>query len=135
MSYKILTINPGSTSTKIAVYEDDKEIFEKTLRHSSDEIAQYKQISDQFNFRKEVIEGELKSANINLKELDCIVGRGGLLKPIMGGTYSVTKSMLEDLKIGVSGQHASNLGGIRSEERRVGKECLRLCRSRWSPYH
>ncbi|MBC2575078.1 butyrate kinase [Peptostreptococcus canis] len=114
--YKILTINPGSTSTKIAVFDNDVEVFEKTLRHSSDEIGQFKNISDQFNFRKDVIESELKAANIDLKDLNCIVGRGGLLKPIKGGTYSVTEKMLEDLKVGVSGQHASNLGGIIANE-------------------
>lgn len=114
--YKILTINPGSTSTKIAVFDNDQEVFEKTLRHSSDEIGQFKNISDQFNFRKDVIESELTLANIDLKSLDCIVGRGGLLKPIKGGTYSVTDSMLEDLRVGVSGQHASNLGGIIANE-------------------
>src|SRR3712207_3384427 len=110
--YKILTINPGSTSTKIGVYDNDQEIFEKTLRHSADEIGQFETIADQFNFRKDVIESELKAANINLDELDCVVGRGGLLKPITGGTYSVSDEMIEDLKVGVSGQHASNLGGI-----------------------
>ena len=114
--YRILTINPGSTSTKIAVYDNDKEVFEKTLRHSSEEIGQFENISDQFNFRKDVIEGELKAADIKLEELDCVVGRGGLLKPIKGGTYSVTESMLEDLRVGVSGQHASNLGGIIANE-------------------
>ncbi|MEG0249679.1 MAG: butyrate kinase [Peptostreptococcus sp.] len=114
--YKILTINPGSTSTKIAVFDNDQEVFEKTLRHSSDEIGQFKNISDQFNFRKDVIESELTLANIDLNSLDCIVGRGGLLKPIKGGTYSVTESMLEDLRVGVSGQHASNLGGIIANE-------------------
>lgn len=114
--YRILAINPGSTSTKIAVYDNDKEVFETTLRHSSEEIGQYKQISDQFNFRKEVIENEIKGANIELSSLDCVVGRGGLLKPIKGGTYSVTESMLEDLRVGVSGQHASNLGGIIANE-------------------
>ncbi|MDY4561855.1 butyrate kinase [Peptostreptococcus porci] len=115
-SYKILTINPGSTSTKIAVFDNESEVFEKTLRHSSEEIGKYKNISDQFNFRKEVIENELQNANIDLKDLDCVVGRGGLLKPIKGGTYTVTKSMLDDLKVGVSGQHASNLGGIIANE-------------------
>lgn len=114
--YKILTINPGSTSTKIAVFENDIQVFEKTLRHSSDEIGRYKNISDQFNFRKEVIEGELKEADIDLNSLDCIVGRGGLLKPIKGGTYTVTTGMLEDLREGVSGQHASNLGGIIADQ-------------------
>lgn len=114
--FKILTINPGSTSTKIAVYDNDQEVFEKTLRHSSDEIGQFETIADQFNFRKDVIEGELKAADIKLEELDCVVGRGGLLKPIKGGTYSVSDDMIEDLRVGVSGQHASNLGGIIARE-------------------
>lgn len=114
--YRILTINPGSTSTKIAVFDNDKEVFEKTLRHSSDEIGQYKQISDQFSFRKNVIESALKEADIDMNTLDCIVGRGGLLKPIKGGTYSVTEKMLADLRVGVLGQHASNLGGIIANE-------------------
>ncbi len=114
--YKILTINPGSTSTKIAVFDNDEQVFEKTLRHSSEEIGKFKNISDQFEFRKNVIENELKEANIDLGSLDCIVGRGGLLRPIMGGTYEVSEAMLKDLRIGVSGQHACNLGGIIANE-------------------
>ncbi|WP_455543885.1 butyrate kinase [Intestinibacter sp.] len=110
--YKILAINPGSTSTKIAVYENEQEIFEKTLRHSSEEIDKFENIADQFEFRKDIIESVLGEAGIKLDELDAIVGRGGLLKPIKGGTYTVNDTMVEDLKIGVSGQHASNLGGI-----------------------
>ena len=110
--YKILTINPGSTSTKIAVFENEELIYEKTLRHSSEEISKYENISDQFKFRKDVIEEALKEANLEVQDLSAIVGRGGLLKPIVGGTYKVSDLMVEDLKIGVLGQHASNLGGI-----------------------
>lgn len=110
--YKILTINPGSTSTKIAVFENEELIYEKTLRHSSEEISKYENISDQFKFRKDVIEEALKEANLEVQDLSAIVGRGGLLKPIIGGTYKVSDLMVEDLKIGVLGQHASNLGGI-----------------------
>lgn len=110
--YRILTINPGSTSTKIAVFENEELIYEKTLRHSSEEIGKYEKISDQFQFRKGVIEEALKEANLKVQDLSAIVGRGGLLKPIVGGTYKVSDSMVEDLKIGVLGQHASNLGGI-----------------------
>ena len=110
--YKILAINPGSTSTKIAVFENEELIYEKTLRHSSEEINKYENISDQFKFRKDVIEEALKEANLEVQDLSAIVGRGGLLKPIVGGTYKVSDLMVEDLKIGVLGQHASNLGGI-----------------------
>lgn len=116
MAYKLLIINPGSTSTKIGVYEDEKQILEETLRHSSEEIGKYATIFDQFEFRKEVILQVLKEKNFDINTLDAIVGRGGLLKPIEGGTYAVNEAMLEDLKVGVQGQHASNLGGIIANE-------------------
>ena len=120
MAYKLLIINPGSTSTKIGVYSDEKEVLVETLRHSSDEIAKYDSIFEQKNFRKEVIMNILKKNNIDVSSLDAIVGRGGMLRPIPGGTYEVTDKLLEDLKIGVSGQHASNLGGILANE--IAKE-------------
>lgn len=116
MSYKLLIINPGSTSTKIGVYEDEKELFEETLRHSTEEIARYANIYDQRNFRKEVILNILKEKNFDITTLNAVVGRGGMLKPISGGTYAVTDKLVEDLKVGVQGQHASNLGGIISSE-------------------
>lgn len=120
MAYKLLIINPGSTSTKMGVYSDEKEVLVETLRHSSDEIAKYDSIFEQKNFRKEVIMNILKKNNIDVSSLDAIVGRGGMLRPIPGGTYEVTDKLLEDLKIGVSGQHASNLGGILANE--IAKE-------------
>ncbi|WP_032120462.1 butyrate kinase [Clostridium amazonitimonense] len=120
MSYKLLIINPGSTSTKIGVYEDKTEVLTETLRHKSEEIEKYSTIYDQFQFRKDVILKVLKEKNFDIKELDAVVGRGGLLKPIISGTYKVNETMLEDLKIGVQGQHASNLGGIIANQ--IGKE-------------
>ncbi len=116
MAYKLLIINPGSTSTKIGVYEDEREILEETLRHSSDEIAKYATIFDQLGFRKDVILNVLKEKNFDINTLDAVVGRGGMLKPIPGGTYKVTDELAEDLKIGVQGPHASNLGGILARE-------------------
>ncbi|OFI06841.1 butyrate kinase 2 [Clostridium acetireducens DSM 10703] len=116
MSYKLLIINPGSTSTKIGVYEDENQILEETLRHSAEEIGKYATIYEQFEFRKEVILKVLKEKNFDINTLDAVVGRGGLLKPIESGTYAVNDAMLEDLKVGVSGQHASNLGGIIANE-------------------
>lgn len=116
MAYTILIINPGSTSTKIGVYEDEKQLFEETLRHPTEEIAKYASIIDQKDFRKDVILNVLKDKNFDIKTLDVVVGRGGLLKPIPGGTYAVTEDLLEDLKIGKQGQHASNLGGILAKE-------------------
>ena len=111
MSYKILAINPGSTSTKIAIYENEKEIFEKTLRHTNEELSPFENISDQIEFRREVILEAVSESGVELNELSAIVGRGGLLKPIAGGTYEVNEEMLADLKVGVLGEHASNLGG------------------------
>lgn len=116
MAYTILIINPGSTSTKIGVYEDEKQLFEETLRHPTEEIAKYASIIDQKDFRKEVILNVLKEKNFDINTLDVVVGRGGLLKPIPGGTYAVTDALLEDLRIGKQGQHASNLGGILAKE-------------------
>ena len=120
MSYKLLIINPGSTSTKIGVYEDEKELFEVTLRHSNEEIKRYDTIYDQFGFRKDVILKVLEEKNFDIKTLSAVVGRGGMLKPVEGGTYAVSDAMVEDLKIGVQGPHASNLGGIISKS--IGDE-------------
>ncbi len=116
MSIKSLIINPGSTSTKIGVFEDENLLFEETLRHSTEEIGQYASIVDQKDFRKKIITDLLEEKNFALKDLNVVVGRGGMLKPIPGGTYAVTDDLLEDLKIGRQGQHASNLGGILARE-------------------
>ncbi|HAT4246911.1 butyrate kinase [Clostridium perfringens] len=126
MAYKLLIINPGSTSTKIGVYEGEKEVLEETLRHSAEEILKYNTIFDQLDFRKEVILKVLKEKGIDINELDAVVGRGGMLKPIEGGTYEVNEAMVEDLKVGVQGPHASNLGGILSNEiaKEIGKRAF-----------
>ena len=116
MAVKSLIINPGSTSTKIGVFEDETLLFEETLRHSTEEIAQFEKIVDQKDFRRGIIENLLKEKNFDINSLDMVVGRGGMLKPIPGGTYAVTDDLLEDLKIGVQGPHASNLGGILARE-------------------
>ncbi len=89
MSDNILIINPGATSTKIGVYEDETQLMEETLRHSTEEIAQYASIYEQKDFRKEVIINVLKEKNIDLYSINVVVGRGGMLKPIPGGTYAV----------------------------------------------
>lgn len=120
MSVKSLIINPGSTSTKIGVFEDETLLFEETLRHSTEEIAQYASIVDQKDFRKQIILDLLKEKDFDIRSLQVIVGRGGMLKPIPGGTYAVSDDLLHDLKIGKQGQHASNLGGILARE--IGDE-------------
>lgn len=117
---RLLIINPGSTSTKIAVYDDENMVFEETLRHSSEEICKFEKIYDQYEFRKKIIIETLEKNNIKISSLDGLVGRGGLLKPIEGGTYIVNEPMLKDLKEGLNGEHASNLGGILAYE--IAKE-------------
>ncbi len=113
---RILTINPGSTSTKIAIFDDEKPVFEEVLRHPSEEIGKFETIFDQYEFRKNIILETLNEKGINLTKLAAVVGRGGLLKPIAGGTYRVDENMLKDLKVGVLGEHASNLGGVLAYE-------------------
>lgn len=114
--YQVLVINPGSTSTKIGVFQGETLVMESTIRHATEEIAQYPSIIDQYNFRKEAILKVLKDEGINSSKLDAVCGRGGLLRPIAGGTYTVNDAMIEDLRKGYSGQHASNLGGILASE-------------------
>ena len=111
---KILVINPGSTSTKIAVYNDEKEILVNTIRHSMDELAKFPRIIDQFEFRKELVLKPLEENNIPF-QFDAIVGRGGLLKPIPGGVYEVNDAMLNDIMHAMR-THACNLGCLLASE-------------------
>ncbi|MCM3724519.1 butyrate kinase [Neobacillus cucumis] len=109
---RILTINPGSTSTKIGVFDNEVSIFETTIRHDVEIITTFTTIIDQHQFRKAVILETLDNEGINISKLSAVCGRGGLLRPIEGGTYQVNDLMLKDLRSGYAGQHASNLGGI-----------------------
>ncbi|MCR5301043.1 MAG: butyrate kinase [Lachnospiraceae bacterium] len=116
MGLKSLIINPGSTSTKIGIFEDEELLFDETLRHTTEEINSFESIVAQKDFRKDIILNFLKDRDFDIKTLDFVVGRGGMLKPIPGGTYEVTDALLKDLEVGVQGQHASNLGGILARE-------------------
>lgn len=115
-AFRILAINPGSTSTKIAIFDDEKQVMEETLRHPAEEINKYHHIFEQYDFRMNTILDTLNEKGINLTKLSAVVGRGGLLKPLEGGTYGVNDAMIEDLKMGVLGEHASNLGGVIAHE-------------------
>ena len=110
MPFKILAINPGSTSTKLAVFEDEKCVFKASVKHDSEVILSYNRIIDQFDFRMKAIMDELEKDHIDLKEMDAIVGRGGMLKPIPSGTYAVSDQMIADMYEARRGEHASNLG-------------------------
>lgn len=115
MAYKILAVNPGSTSTKIAVYEGVTPIFEQSLYHSADELKGFARIADQFDFRKSVVLEALRAAGVPLDSIDAVIGRGGLVKPIPSGIYEMNAALHDDLVKGVSGEHASNLGGLVAE--------------------
>ncbi len=112
----LLIINPGSTSTKIAVFEDEREVLSENISHPTEELARYKTIVDQKGFRKELILNALKTKDIDPARLSAVVGRGGLLNPIPSGVYRVNTRMLQDLAQGVQGEHASNLGGLIADE-------------------
>ncbi len=112
MPHTVLVINPGSTSTKIGVFEDMKELFTESVAHSAEEIGAFPTIASQYEFREKHIRDALVRRGFELKRLSCVVGRGGLLKPIPGGVYAVNARMKEELLSAKYGEHASNLGAL-----------------------
>jgi butyrate kinase len=109
---KVLVINPGSTSTKFAIFQGQESIFTQTIRHKDEDIMTYPTIADQLDYRLGLLLDALKTEGIEVSTLDGIVGRGGFLKPLNSGTYKVNEDMLEDLKSARYGEHASNLGAM-----------------------
>jgi len=108
--HRILAINPGSTSTKFAVYFDDQCVLNKTIRHSMDELMSYKNVVEQFDFRKGFIIDALVEEGIEVDSIKTVIGRGGLTYPLESGVYRVNNQMIKHAREGVLGQHASNLG-------------------------
>lgn len=113
---KILAINPGSTSTKIAVYQNEEPVFIKNIKHDVDDLSRFEKITDQFQFRKQIIVNELNDADITEDHVKAVVGRGGLVKPIESGVYLVNDAMKHDLRNSPLGEHASNLGGLIADD-------------------
>ena len=113
---RILTVNPGSTSTKIAVFDGEEEIFSETLRHSAEELAVYDTVADQWDFRRALVLNALEEHGLNLGSMNAIACRGGLLRPIPSGTYTINDAMLKDCREGHLGHHASNLGALIGHE-------------------
>ena len=107
----ILVINPGSTSTKIAVYNNRDEVFLINVKHDKERLSEFDRIFDQYEYRKNTIKEVLEGADIDLNKMSIIVGRGGLFKPIAGGVYTVNEAMLRDVQ-NPMGEHESNLGGV-----------------------
>lgn len=111
-NYRILAVNPGSTSTKIAVFDNSECILKETIEHNAAELNKFSRVADQYEYRLKVITDSLVKKGIPMETLDAVVGRGGLLKPMESGAYRVNEKMVEDLKEGLQGEHPSNLGGI-----------------------
>lgn len=115
--FRLLVINPGSTSTKVAVYEDEQPLFAETLRHSSEELAQFTHVLDQYAFRLRRVLNRLQAASVPLTSLSAVVGRGGLLRPIPSGTYEINEVMVKELgRRDKEREHASNLGALLAYE-------------------
>jgi butyrate kinase len=116
--YRVLAINPGSTSTKIAVYEGEQETHASEIKHAPEALAPFagRRISEQYPMRKDAVLSALSGFGLTLADLDAVCGRGGLLQPMAHGTYRVGESILADLRAGVGGDHASNLGGLIAHE-------------------
>lgn len=109
---RILAVNPGATSTKFAVFDDAQPILQHSVEHHGSELQRFARVADQADFRLALITAALDAASIPLASLQAVVGRGGLLKPLSGGTYGVNRAMLDDLHAATRGEHASNLGAI-----------------------
>ena len=112
MAYRILVINPGSTSTKFAVYEDENPILIKGIEHDAKIISKFNNILDQYEMRKEQIHNILDENNIELKSIDTIVGRCGGLPPVKSGAYKINDEMIDRLRNNPTLEHASNLGAV-----------------------
>lgn len=110
MSYKIFAINPGSTSTKVALFEDDKKIFSANIEHEAEELKQFKEINDQFDYRKDKILAHLKEAGQDISDCDAFSGRGGGLVSCPGGTYTVNSKLYEHARLGFAVKHPATLG-------------------------
>ncbi len=115
-NFKILVINPGSTSTKVAVFDNQQTVFLKNCKHSNEELEAYKDVTSQYEYRKECVLSELINAEINIEDINAVIGRGGVLKPIESGIYNIDESLKEDLAKSTFGYHASNLGGLIADD-------------------
>lgn len=109
---RILVINPGATSTKFAVYDGEILVFKKTIEHPTEDISIFTKVIDQYEYRLRLVLQQLEKENIDILTFKAVVGRGGILKPLKGGTYGITQEMVDDLWEAKRGEHASNLGAV-----------------------
>jgi butyrate kinase len=111
-NFYILTINPGSTSTKIGIFNNENPVFIKKIVYDAGVLNSFSSITEQYAYRKKSILEELNAINFSLSDIDIIMARGGLLKSVHSGVYEINDRMLEDLSSNIMGEHASNLGGL-----------------------
>ena len=109
---KILIVYPEVRETKVAVYRNNEPVFLKTIRHSDQELSGFEKVTDQYEFRLRLIMEELEKNSIDLTDVEMVMGRSGLVKPVSQGVYHINEEMVRDLEVGVMGIHATNLGGI-----------------------
>jgi len=115
MDFTVLAINPGSTSTKCAIYRDTREAWKKSVSHKSEDLAKFRRMQDQLEYRSAAVREGISESGISLAEISAVVGRGGLLKPLAGGVYEVNEAMKADLRAEKYGKHASNLGALMAD--------------------
>lgn len=111
-SFHILVINPGSTSTKVALYDGEQQLWKENIQHKAEDLQQFSAVWEQYDYRKNMILELLESRSYPVASLKAVVGRGGLLKPLESGTYEVNQAMLDDVREARMGEHASNLGAV-----------------------
>ncbi|MBN1150169.1 butyrate kinase [candidate division WOR-3 bacterium] len=122
--YKIFTINPGATSTKIGLYEDDRPLFIEVIRHEGNEISKFNRSVDQYQYRKKIILETLKSRKVDISGFSAVIGRGGPFKPLLGGVYEVNEAMIEDVMKGdVQAEHVSLIGCLLAKEIALEADC------------
>ena len=127
MGYKILAINPGSTSTKVALYDEERPLLELNLRHSTEEISRFAGVNDQLDWRRGLILSALREEAFDIRNLSAVIGRGGLIRPIPAGVYEVNSRMRYDLR-NAQMKHACNLGGLLAAQNRPHGGCQGLHR-------
>ena len=117
--HRVLAINPGSTSTKVGAFDEERPLFRRTLRHSVEDLAVFSRIADQYAFRRDIVLALLQEEQVLLGSLSAVVGRGGILRPVPSGTFRINETMLEDVRHPVGREHASNLGALIAHETAV----------------
>ncbi len=112
MPQLFLIVNPGSTSTKMALFDADRKLADDAVRHDARDLARFDNVADQFDYRMQAIDGWISSLNLSGRALSAVVGRGAPLRPLEGGSYQITDCMISELRERLHSNHASNLGAI-----------------------